>query len=339
MAKNTTAIGSTIDGVTVVHPDNMGNTLVFKDKVYNVNVGDTLTVGENGLVDVKLSNDNGNLLEVRENGLYYGHTPKTETTELYVSTTLGSDTNKGSRDAPFKTLHNALNAITKNKTNGSYTIRLRAGETFEFPLTRVWFPQTMLHINIGYYDDPNYPDFDVYVHGVYTPYHAPDLKRPILIYADYIREDGLLRHAGYDTAGQFVLRHYGLNVKYNLRPGSITGLGFYHEELIYEGCVIDLDDTEGIGSAKVIRLRGNRFNNAQRNVTNLFVSDLSPNVWVFDPMPEQGQSGGKAKDFTPMSGNEKSVFYPENIMGISAFDRSTKSVFGYTVNWDIFANP
>lgn len=275
MAINTTGSGATIDGVTVVHPDNMGNTLVFRDTVYNVNVGDTLTVGENGLVDVKLSNDNGNLLEVRKNGLYYGQIPKAETTELYVSSTLGNDSNKGSRAAPFKTFHRALNAIVENKTSGSYTIRLRAGETFEFPLTRMWFPQTMLHINIGHYDDPNYPDFGEYIHGVYSPHHAPDLKRPILVYADYIREDGSLIHAGYDTVGEFVLRHYGLNVKYNLRPGSVVGLGFYHEELVYEGCVIDLDETEGIGSAKVIRLRGNRFNNTQRNVTNLFSSALS----------------------------------------------------------------
>ena len=124
--------------------------------MYNVNVGDTLTVGEDGLVDVKLSPDSGNLLEARENGL--------------------------------------------------------------------------------------------------------------------------LQHAGYGTAGEFVLRHYGLNVKYNLRPGSVTGLGFYHEELAFEGCVIVLDDTEGIGSAKVIRLRGNRFNNTNRNITNLFISDFSPTM-------------------------------------------------------------
>ena len=33
--------------VKVVTPMNMGNTLMFKDKVYNVNIGDTLTVGDN----------------------------------------------------------------------------------------------------------------------------------------------------------------------------------------------------------------------------------------------------------------------------------------------------
>lgn len=43
--------------VKVVAPMNMGNALVFKDKVYNVNVDDTLMVGGNGLVDVKLSTD------------------------------------------------------------------------------------------------------------------------------------------------------------------------------------------------------------------------------------------------------------------------------------------
>lgn len=44
MAKNTTATGSTIDGVTVVHPDNMGMRLEYNDqtKKYDVNVDDLL---------------------------------------------------------------------------------------------------------------------------------------------------------------------------------------------------------------------------------------------------------------------------------------------------------
>ena len=327
--------------VLTVSNSNIGKGIKWDEATqkYQVALGDTLTVGENGLVDVKLSSDSGNLLEARKNGLYYGQTPKVEVTNLYVSSTLGNDANSGTKESPFKTIHRALNAIAENKTSGIYTVRLRAGETFEFPLTRVWFSQTTLHLNIGHYDDPNYPDFGAVIHGVYQSSYAPDLKRPILIYSDFIREDGLLRHAGYDTAGEFVLRHYGLNVKYNLRRGSVFGFGFYHEELVYEGCVIDLDDTECIGSAKVIRLRGNRFNNTNKNITNLFISDLSPNIWVLDPFVEQGKSGGKAKDFTPMLGNEKSVFYPENIMALSAFNRSTKSLFGYTVNWDIFDNP
>ena len=70
MAINTTGNNGSIVGVTGVHPDNMGNTLVFKGTAYNVNVGDTLKVGANGLVDVKLSNASGNLLQKRGDGLY-----------------------------------------------------------------------------------------------------------------------------------------------------------------------------------------------------------------------------------------------------------------------------
>lgn len=127
MAKNTTATGSTIDGVTVVHPDNMGNTLVFKDQVYNVNVGDTLTVGENGLVDVKLSPDNGNLLEARENGLYYGVIAPKETYNLYVSSESGDDSNDGSINSPLKTIDAAW---YKNRPDQDANIWLKAGETF-----------------------------------------------------------------------------------------------------------------------------------------------------------------------------------------------------------------
>ncbi len=113
MAKNTTGSGTTIDGVTVVHPDNIGNTLVFKDKVYNVNVGDTLTVGENGLVDVKLSNESGNLLQKRGDGLYYGIEPPANLKNLYVDAINGVDQHPdevdgaGTKAKPLRTIRYA----------------------------------------------------------------------------------------------------------------------------------------------------------------------------------------------------------------------------------------
>ena len=129
MAKNTTAIGSTIDGVTVVHPDNMGNTLVFKDKVYNVNVGDTLTVGENGLVDVKLSKDKGNSLEIRDDGLYYGVIAPADTSLLYVSSSMGNDSNAGTRDQPLRTI---AAAFRKNRPNQRFTVRIYENDAHEW---------------------------------------------------------------------------------------------------------------------------------------------------------------------------------------------------------------
>lgn len=113
MAKNTTGSGSTVEGSTFVHPDNMGNTLVFKGTVYNVNVGDTLMVGDNGLVDVKLSNASGNLLQKRNDGLYYGIEPPANLKNLYVDAINGVDQHPddvvgaGTKAKPLRTIRYA----------------------------------------------------------------------------------------------------------------------------------------------------------------------------------------------------------------------------------------
>lgn len=114
MAINTTGNNGSVVGVTGVHPDNMGNTLVFKNKVYNVNVGDTLTVDENGLVDVKLSNASGNLLQKRNDGLYYGIEPPANIKNLYVDAINGVDQHPdevagaGTKAQPLKTIEYAI---------------------------------------------------------------------------------------------------------------------------------------------------------------------------------------------------------------------------------------
>ena len=94
MAKNTTAIGSTIDGVTVVHPDNMS------DKSFNF---------ENNKYEVAISKQPNNMLSMREDGLYYGTTPTRNA--FYVDYLNGSDSNDGSKQAPFKTVGKALGSV------------------------------------------------------------------------------------------------------------------------------------------------------------------------------------------------------------------------------------
>lgn len=126
--------------VKVVAPMNMGNTLVFKDKVYNVNVGDTLTVGENGLVEVKLSNASGNLLQKRDDGLYYGNRPPANLSNLYVDYENGVDQHPdqvegaGTRAKPLKTIAYAA-SISKEYTD--YTIWLRENQEHIVDLSNV----------------------------------------------------------------------------------------------------------------------------------------------------------------------------------------------------------
>lgn len=94
MAKNTTATGSTIDGVTVVHPDNMS------DKSFNF---------ENNKYEVAISKRPNNMLSLREDGLYYGITPTRSA--FYVDYLNGSDSNDGSKQAPFKTVGKAISSV------------------------------------------------------------------------------------------------------------------------------------------------------------------------------------------------------------------------------------
>ncbi|MGX2956428.1 hypothetical protein ACWIYZ_04970 [Ursidibacter arcticus] len=333
----------TNDGaIPVVAPMNMGKGLGWNTELkqyeINVNKGNGIVLNPDGTVGLQLSPDAGNQLELRPNGVFFGNIPKPENSTFFVSNS-GSDSNNGSRETPLRTMHEALSRIANNKTNGYYRIYLHSGQTFSFPQTRVWLPQTLCQIEISYYNDPKYPD-NTQVKGIYRPYGAEDLKRPTLIFTDFDTEHSGIIYSGFETGGTFALGLYGLNVRYDqLRAGGYAGLGFYHDKLIFEGCHIYLNSKSvGIGSAKVVRLRGNRLYNTSRNVYNLFVSDLTPNIWVFDPLDEQGIDPDGSLSFTPMKGNEKQVLYAETVVVLAAIDRNTKTTFGFTTNWDIFAN-
>ena len=188
MAKNTTATGSVIDGVTVVHPDNIGKSLKFAGKEYDVNVGQTLQVTEKGLVEVKLSPDRGNLLESRGNGLYYGVEAPADTSNLYVSSSKGDDKNAGTREAPLRTI---VEAMRRNKPNQRFRVFLFEDDTHEWS-SEAGIPERLFTM------EPYGPVADyVFANTVYTSkqhFRAKELKRPKLVFvADW--ENGIYKSA------------------------------------------------------------------------------------------------------------------------------------------------
>lgn len=66
---------------------------------------------------VKISPDAGNLLEKRENGLYYGIQAPADLSSLYVDCVAGNDDNPGTQALPFKTLDKALRISPRNNSN------------------------------------------------------------------------------------------------------------------------------------------------------------------------------------------------------------------------------
>ena len=94
MAINTTGNNGSVVGVTGVHPDNMS------DKSFNF---------ENNKYEVAISKQPNNMLSMREDGLYYGTTPTRNA--FYVDYLHGSDSNDGSKQAPFKTVGKAFGSV------------------------------------------------------------------------------------------------------------------------------------------------------------------------------------------------------------------------------------
>lgn len=81
-----------------------------------------------GGIKVKLSPDDGNLLQKRNNGLYYGIEAPPDTRHLYVSSSTGSDSNKGTRAEPLQTIREAFR---RNNVGTRFTIFLHEDDEHE----------------------------------------------------------------------------------------------------------------------------------------------------------------------------------------------------------------
>lgn len=307
-------------------------------------VADQHTIVGNGhdqALSVQLSKAGGNQIKKLDDGLYFGYQARPEDANLYVSSVSGNDANTGTRDKPLRTVHAALNRIAELGLNGGYNIYLKCGEDHEFPPTRVWLPQALTTILFAWYGDTKYPDaYTVMVENTpYSPMYAPDLNRPRLYYTDY-NDAGLgIVYSGINTSGTLKVYHHGVDVSYErYRSGGVVGAGFYHEGLSFEGCIVRLPKVNmPIGSADTVRLRSNKFMNMTDNLHNFLISDNTPAVWVFDMIPEQGKSN-KYPNYAQVVGNEKQVLKPSNICHLAEVNTQTRSIFGFSTNWDIFNN-
>lgn len=339
-----TRIETNQNGGTVTYYYSDGTSATGKLANFGGVVADQRSIVGNGndqTLTVQLSKLGGNQIKKLDDGLYFGYQARPEDANLYVSSVLGNDANTGARDKPLRTVHAALNRIAEVGLNGGYNIYLKCGEDHEFPRTRVWLPQALTTILFSWYGDAKYPDErTVFNEGViYNPMYAPDLNRPRLYYTDYNDPNLGIVYSGINTNGTLKVAHHGIDVSYeSYRAGGVVGAGYYHEEISFEGCIVRLPKVEvPIGSAGIVRLRSNKLMNLTANMHNFLISDLTPSVWVFDMVTEQGQSN-KYPSYARVSGNEKQVLKPTNICGLSEVNIQTRTSFGFSTNWDIFNN-
>ena len=129
MTKNTTATGSTIDGVTVVHPDNIGKGIKWDEATqkYQVALGDGLYIDDSGNVAIKISTLEDNMVRVKDGAIYQGSVP--DVGAYFVDAVNGNDANDGTSHATaVRTIYAALDKI-KRGTN--VNIFLRENQTHD----------------------------------------------------------------------------------------------------------------------------------------------------------------------------------------------------------------
>lgn len=173
----TKLVGLLINNQTLIN--NIAQALNYKVKVA-VTQGVTGDGTQTNPLNVKLSSDSGNLLTLRDNGLYYGTTAAADVTNLYVDPVAGSDSNPGTRVLPLKSMQAAINKVRSDQSN---TIHLRAGQEFYFTGLEATggATRTILPYGDPYWDGDKFPsDYPSPEVPHFYPEVLANLQRPTI---------------------------------------------------------------------------------------------------------------------------------------------------------------
>ncbi|MCX8963258.1 hypothetical protein EHW64_19610 [Erwinia psidii] len=307
--------------------------------VLNVYHDQTLTgTGtESDPLGVQLSADTGNQLQIRDDGLYTGLVGPGDLINLYVSSS-GDDSAAGTRAAPLMTVGEALTRISAKGAPGSYTINLKAGESFELDKAYSLGSGTFSLLFI-FYDDSTFGD-ERARYG-WWPEADERLQRPSLTFDTYTDDNGVVVGTSLSALPKIErVTFEGVNLVVKTTNGvSRTSQFLICSEMYFYGCNIFIEGVMGVGSAGNV---GTGSSNVYFHGTAGFVSnDLAPSVTNMTLVPE-GETVtdplGKGVDVVGRTSNIVSVLTPDTICNGGTYDKTTKSSFGWRTSWDIFAD-
>lgn len=355
MAKNTTATGSTIDGVTVVHPDNIGKGLLWDNatKTYYVAVDDrTFERDELGRLKLRVSALKDNQLKLRDDGLYQGSTARHDLQNLYVSNQ-GNDSNAGTREAPLRTIQAAVDKLENIPAN--YTIWLHEGHQFDW----VYSSKSFVNVTFQVYGaavDTQYP-YAISSNAYYRGYTAKSFPRPTVNVR--VNESGNMIMRQFFSCANATARgiRFEIHNKYTgfddgSKSGYFTGFFTCTNDFTVHGCIIN-EASEGVpietsagGYRSGVIFRANRVvwidticEKLPDLVNSAYTSQVTLISWNsgnLNGMGEYPNHESLVKAGTPVEDMARGM--RSKIHGVTFVD-DTKSVFGMLLNWDIFANP
>ena len=156
-------------------------------------------------IGIRISQQYGNLLERRSDGLYYGIEAPPDLANLYVSND-GDDNASGTRANPLRTLEAALNRIPNAPQ--FFTIHLHEGHSFELHTKH---HKDLAKIKLRQYGpqtDSTYPDSG-FGNLYYRGYVAESLPRPIINVYTHVTPNSVRRAAIVATK----IETYGVHFK------------------------------------------------------------------------------------------------------------------------------
>lgn len=288
-------------------------------------------------LDVKISGEEGNRLEVRDGALGVFDTAPPNLANLYLSYVTGDDANPGTREAPLKTLSEATKRIVENSpARGTFNLYFKTGEIHL--VNQRLYSLRNANVRLWYYDDPIFGDGQTSCPGSY-PNLAGSLTRPQIRFQEFNAPD--LGGTIWPTLQVNDLGCYGVSVQTpNQTPTALGGPAHF---ILESFSVTEMNGVDiAVNSGRLIRPRSLVMQLCQLTMNaanNVRLADMAFNP-AFDVTDNyvpgsyvEQCPGGPVIDYR--NGNVLSVLTPSNIGG--NFDAATKTMFGYNTTWDIFA--
>lgn len=308
-----------------------------------------------------VSRQAGNLIQQRDDGLYYGIEAKKEIRNLFVSNFGNDETGDGSEAKPFATIMKAMSVI--DDIPAWYTINLHAGH--EFDLTG-YNARSVINLQIRPYamgaDYPLSTPSNTYYRG----HCAKDFPRPKLNVRTVPNHPlHVIRRGTILVGGQLKVLGVAVQVWESTVGGDIPTYDghlngvFAATRIQFEGCTFEVMSpvlyTPG-GKAyrsdvllraqtilwvnsKVLSPLDKFYTSGQatqwsRLVASSFTGSFAIGNWVSDTL----QGYGAAPDHPTLISGRYNIGenLPIKYFNAIEYDTATKSIFGMTLNWNPF---
>lgn len=298
------------------------------------------TIGDPINANLIISADDGNLLTVRDDGVGVWVSSDPAVSTYYVSGNWGLDSNSGtSKDEPLATFGEACDRIREQAGGGVFTIYLRAGETFH--TTRSAWNLSSKAIRIYAYDDPKYGTGSWGPCLGYQPSNAADFWRPTLrvtveplldvdppiycgtsyIHALSLEMQGIVLEGGVNNTG---IPYYGLSPL--VTAPTVRFISCYIR--------INSDNQYVTYRSNLVTMRCHMTQTGVSYENKQFHAELDSWRDYYDYSPSAPACGDRSGYSSIMPSNIRSVTSYKNLG--YPYDLDTKTIFGCTVNWNVF---